>query len=420
MPPTNTLLTNDVITFEALDVLENTCNALIHINSEYSPDFEFGGTVLGQTLNIRKPPRYLGRLGQAVSLEAIQETYVPLTLSFQRGVDTQVSSQNLALDIDNYRKRVLEPQIVRLSNLIDQDVCNLAQGLNNFVGVPGTTPSTLTTILAAKTLLDNQAAPMDGGRCLFLNPQAEGAFVDNLKGLFQASDEIKEQYTSGMMGRIAGFEAYMDQNIYSQTVGTLGSAFSGNPTVTTTAVNGATTIVTGSWESGQTTLNAGDVISFISTSTPVNGVNPQNYTSYGLPFHVVVTSTISDTGGNITIPFGPALYDTTSPLANVSNLPASSTPIYVYDTPYTSFSTISGKVSPQNLAVHKDFGTIAMVDLPLPGGTDKAYRAASRKSGKSIRVIRDYVATSDQWIQRIDVLYGTAVLRQELGVRIGG
>jgi hypothetical protein len=60
-----------------------------------------------------------------------------------------------------------------------------------------------------------------------------------------------------------------------------------------------------------------------------------------------------------------------------------------------------------------------MVDMPLPGGTDKAYRAASRKSGKSIRVIRDYVATSDQWIQRLDVLYGTAVLRQELGVRVG-
>jgi len=161
----NTLLTNSVITFEALDVLENTYNAMIHINSEYSSDFEFGGTVLGQTLNIRKPPRYLGRLGQAAAIEAITETFVPLTLSYQRGVDTQVSSQQLTLDIDNYRERVLKPQIVRLSNLIDQDVCNLAQGLNNFVGTPGTTPTALSTYLAAKVKLDNNAAPMDGGRC---------------------------------------------------------------------------------------------------------------------------------------------------------------------------------------------------------------------------------------------------------------
>src|SRR6185295_1469966 len=151
--PANTFLTNKIITYEALDVLENTDAVMGKINGEYSSDFEFGGTVLGQTLNIRKPPRYLGRLGQAASIEAITETYVPLTLSYQRGVDTEVSSQNLTLDIDNYRERVVKPQIVRLNNLIDQDVCALAQGRNNFVGVPGTTPTTLTTYGQAKVLL---------------------------------------------------------------------------------------------------------------------------------------------------------------------------------------------------------------------------------------------------------------------------
>src|SRR5258707_6260508 len=236
----NVFLTNDIVTYEALDVLENTYNAMIHINSEYSDEFEFGGTVLGQTLNIRKPPRYIGRLGQAVSIEAITETQVPLTLSYQRGIDTSVSSQNLTLDIDNYRKRVLEPQIVRLSNLIDQDVCNLAQGLNNFVGTPGVTPTALSTYLAAKTRLDNQAAPMDGGRCMFLNPAAESSIVDNLKGLFQASSEIAEQYRSGMMGRSIGFEFYMDQNIYVQTVGTLG----GTPTTNGVPASGASSVVT--------------------------------------------------------------------------------------------------------------------------------------------------------------------------------
>jgi len=410
----NTLLTNDIVTYEALDVLENTDNAMVHINSEYSDDFTFGGAVLGQTLSIRKPPRYIGRLGQAAQIEAITETLVPLTLSYQRGVDTQVSSQQLTLDIDNYRKRVLYPQVVRVSNLIDQDVCNLAQGLNQFVGTPGTTPTALSTYLAAKTKLDNLAAPMDGGRCMFLNPAAESSIVDNLKGLFQASAEIAEQYRSGMMGRSIGFDWYMDQNIYVHTVGTLG----GTPTVTTSPASGASTIVTGSWTS--TTLNAGDVVSFVSTTTPVNAVNPQSYQSTGQTAQFVVTATVTDAAGTITIPFAPAMYGPGSQLQNVTNLPATSTAVYVFDTAAASFSTISAKQSPQNLAVHKDFGTLAMVDMPLPGGTDKAYRAASKKSGKSIRVIRDYVATSDQWIQRLDVLYGVAVLRQELGVRVGG
>jgi hypothetical protein len=411
--PANSFLTNDIVTYEALDVLENTYNAMIHINSEYSDQFEFGGTVLGQTLSIRKPPRYIGRLGQAAQIEAITETFVPLTLSYQRGVDTQVSSQQLTLDIDNYRTRVLMPQIVRVSNLIDQDVCGLAQGLNQSVGTPGTTPTTLATYLAAKTKLDNLAAPMDGGRCMFLNPSGESSIVDNLKGLFQASADIAEQYRTGMMARTIGFDWYMDQNIYVQTVGTLG----GTPTVTTTPSNGATTIVTGSWTS--TTLNAGDVVSFVSATTPVNSVNPQSYQSTGQTAQFVVTATITDTANSITIPVAPA-FISSGQLQNITNLPAGTTPVYVYDTPAASFSTISAKQAPQMLAVHKDFGTLAMVDMPLPGGTDKAYRAASRKSGKALRVIRDYVATSDQWIQRIDVLYGVAVLRQELGVRVQG
>lgn len=409
----NTFLTNQIITYEALDVLENTYNAMARINSEYSDQFRFGGAVLGQTLSIRKPPRFIGRLGQAVNIEGVTETYVPLTLSYQRGVDIQVSSQDLVLSIDDYRRRILTPEIVRLSNLIDQDVCGLAQGLNNFVGTPGTTPTDLGTYIQAGVILDSLACPMDGERCMFLNPQAQGTIVNNLKGLFQASSNIAEQYREAMMGRVVGFDWYMDQNIYTHTVGTL----AGTPTVTTAPANGATSIVTGSWSS--TTLNAGDVVSFVSTSTPVNSVNPQNYQDTGLTMNFVVTATSADTGGAITIPVSPAFLSS-GQLQNITNAPAASTPVYVFNTAPANFATITGKVSPQNMAVHKDFGTLAMVDMPLPGGTDKAYRAASRKSGKSIRVIRDYVATTDQWLQRLDVLYGVAVLRQELGCRVGG
>ena len=389
---------------------------MMRINGEYSDQFEFGGAVLGQTLNIRKPPRYIGRLGQAVSIESITETQVPLTLSYQRGVDTQVSSQNLALDIDNYRTRILKPQIVRLSNLIDQDVCNLAQGLNFSVGTPGTTPTTLSTYGAAKVILDNNAAPDDDGRLAILNPMADFTLMDNLKGLFHNGREISSQYDTGSMTKSStlGMSWWMDQNIYVHTVGTLG----GTPTTNGVPAQGASSVITQSWTS--TTLNAGDKISFISTSTPVNAINPQSFQSTGSPMQFVVTATMTDSGGAITIPIAPAIYGPGSNLQNVTNLPATTTAIYVWNTPAASFASISAKQTPNNLVGHKDFGTLAMVDLPLPGGTDKAYRAASRKSGKSIRVIRDYVSTTDQWIQRLDVLYGTAVLRQELGVVVAG
>lgn len=408
----NTFLTNSIITMEALDVLENTDMMARIINSEYSDQFKFGGAVLGQTLNIRKPARFLGRLGQAVNIEPITETFVPLTLAFQRGVDTQVSSQDLILNIDEYRDRILKPEIARLANLIDQDVCGLAQGLANFVGTPGVTPTALSTYLAAKTRLDSNACPMDGDRHVINNPAADASIVDNLKGLFQASDEIKQQYLSGTMGRTIGADWAMDQNIYVQTVGTLG----GTPTVNGT--QSGSSILTASWTT--TTLNAGDVVSFISSTSPVNLVNPQSYSDTGLVAQFVVTATVSDSGGAITIPIAPAIVGPGTSGQNVLNIPVSGASVYVYNTPAASFSSISAKSSPQNLFVHKNFGTLAMVDMPLPGGTDKAYRAANKKTGRTIRVIRDYVASTDQWIQRLDVLYGVAVLRQELGCRVGG
>jgi hypothetical protein len=412
----NTFLTNSIITMEALDVLENTDMMARIINKEYSDQFKFGGAVLGQTLNIRKPARFIGRLGQAANIEGITEQYVPLTLSFQRGVDTQVSSQDLILNIDEYRERILKPEIARLANLIDQDVCGLAQGLANFVGTPGTTPSALSTYLSAKTRLDSNACPMDGDRHVINGPVADASMVDNLKGLFQASDEIKQQYLQGTMGRTIGADWALDQNIFVQTVGTLG----GTPIVNNANQSGSTITTTG-WTSS--TLNAGDIVSFVSTTTPVNLVNPQSYLDTGLTAQFVVTATTSDSGGAMTIPIAPAMVgpgSTTPQLQNVLNLPPASCPVFVYNTAAANFANISGKSSPQNLFVHKNFGTLAMVDMPLPGGTDKAYRAASPKTGNSIRVIRDYVATTDQWIQRLDVLYGVAVLRQELGCRVGG
>lgn len=401
---------------EALDVLENTDAAARIVNREYSDEFKFGGAVLGQTLNIRKPVRYIGRLGQAVNIESITETFVPLTLAFQRGVDVQISSQDLLLRIDEYRDRILKPMIARIANLIDQDVCLLAQGLSNFVGVPGVTPNALATFLSAKTTLDNQACPMDGERHMILNPAAESSIVDTLKGLFQSATEIKQQYLEGEMGRSIGFDWSMDQNVYVHTVGTI----SGTPTVNSGNQSGAS-IITQSWGSGATTLNAGDIVSFVNSAAPfTHSVNPQSYQDTGQTATFVVTATISDSSGAITIPIAPSIVGPGSSLQNVTNLPANSAAVYVFGVPAASFSTITGVTSPQNLAVHRDFGTLAMVDMPLPGGTDEAYRAASKKTGNSIRVIRDYVATTDQFIQRTDVLYGVAVLRQELGCRIGG
>ncbi len=414
----NTFLTNSIITKAALAVLENTLNMTKRINREYNDDFRFGGAVLGQTLNIRKPARFIGRLGQAANIESIQETFVPLTLAYQRGIDTQVSSQDLTLNIDEYTDRILKPQIARLANLIDQDVCSLVLGVNNHVGVPGTTPTALNTFWSAKTKLDNNAAPMDDRRSVILNPAAEQGIGNALYTTFNPQSEIGKIYRQGEMGYALGANWGMDQNVYTHTVGTV----AGTAQIVGANQSGST-LLTDGWTSGAVTLNAGDIISIGTLATGAGvcyGVNPMSYASTGQPMQFVVTATISDTTGAIAIPISPAIVGPGSPLQNVVALPADDAAINVFDTASASFANITGKSTPQNLFFHRDFGTLAMVDLPLPDGTDKADRQASRKAGISLRYIRDYVATTDQWLQRFDVLYGITVLRQELACRVSG
>lgn len=402
----NEFLTNDIITVRALAVLDNTLNATKSINRNYDDQFKFGGAVLGQTLNIRKPARFIGRLGQAASIEGIQETYAPLTLAYQRGIDTQVSSQDLVLNIDEYTDRILKPQIVRLANLVNQDVCSLALGANQAVGTPGTTPTSLNTYWSAKTKLDNSACP-SGDRTTLINPAAEQGVGNAVYTNFNPQANISAIYEEGEMGRALGTMFRMDQGVYVHTVGTLG----GTPLVDGANQSGSSVLLKG-WTSS--TLNAGDVVSFDN----VLAVNPQTYQSTGQRAQFVITQTVTDAAGAMTISISPAIVGPGSPLQNVNALPADNAAVFVFEVAAASFSTITGKSSPQNMMYNKDFGTLACVDLPKPDGTDKSSRMASRKSGLSLRYIRDYIAVTDQWIQRFDILYGVTVLRQELVCRI--
>jgi hypothetical protein len=83
--------------------------------------------------------------------------------------------------------------------------------------------------------------------------------------------------------------------------------------------------------------------------------------------------------------------------------------------------TIVGAASatlPQNLAFHKNAFTLAMADLPLPGGVDFAKRADYR--GFRLRVVRAYDINGDRMPLRTDVLYGTKAVLPEIACRITG
>ena len=411
----NNLLTISMITNEALMVLENELTFSGQVDRNYDDQFAVTGAKIGATLNVRRPGRFVGTSGPALNVEDFNETSVPVTLSTQFHVDTQFTSQDLALSLDMFSDRILKPAVAAIANKVDFDGLTMAKNNTaNIVGTAGTPPTGLITYLTAGAYLDSEGAPRDGRRSCVIEPFTSATIVDSLKGLFVPSDVIGKQYQKGMMGRdSAGVNWYMDQNVVAQTFGSYATATLACATTT------ATGFLTSGWASTSTIaltattatagLKQGDVIQI----DGVFAVNPQNRQAYGsnkLRNFVVTSNVTVATSGTTSVTVSPAVI-TAGQFQNVS-IPTTSATAAV--TPFNK----TGTVSPQNIVMHKNAFCLATADLELPDGVHFAGRASDKELGLSLRVIRQYTINNDSIPTRVDVLYGWAPLYPELACRV--
>lgn len=406
-----------MITREQLRVLVNNLIFTGRVSREYEDQFAKSGAKIGTTLNIRKPPRFIRTDGQGLQLQDVTETSVPLVLTTQGQRSFTFTSQDLALSIDDFSKRFIRPAIASLANQVDFDGLQLYKQVWNLVGTPGTTPNALLTYLTAGVYLDNNATPMDGERSICITPLMQATIVDQMKGVYNPQVEIGEEIRKGRMAKEhLGFDWYMDQNVGVQTIGTYSAS---TPNVSTAPVSGATSISVQGFTAADV-LNVGDVFTLGFTSyggaagtTPVYGVNPQNFQSTGTAQQFVVTSPfLASGGGTGTINFAPAI-TTSGPFQTVNQLPTTGSTnglINIYGS--------SAKATPQGMAFHRDAFTMACADLPLPGGVDMAERVSDKELGISIRSIRAYDINQDRFPLRTDFLYGWAALYPQLACRV--
>lgn len=402
----NTNLTISMITKEALAVLENNLTFAKGVNREYDDQFAIGGAKIGDTINVRKPAKYIGRTGAVMAVEDHTETSVPVQLDTQFGVDLNFTSKELTLSIDDFSDRIIKPAMATVANKIDATGLQMAyQSTYNVVGTPGTVPSSLKTYLQAGAKMDYEGTPRDGNRSLVIDPTAQVEIVDALKGVFQSSEQIKSQYEKGNMGLAGGFKWSMDQNVYTHTVGPLGGA----PLVNGVPAQGATTLVIDGWTaSSASRLKKGDVF----TIANVYAVNPQSRLSTGQLRQFVVTADVSSDGaGNLTAAIAPAIASTGA-FATVTAMPADNAAITVLGAANT--------VTPQHLAYHKNAFTLACADLLLPKGVDMAARISDKQLGLSARMVRQYDIVNDKFPCRFDVLWGWKALYPEMACRIAG
>jgi hypothetical protein len=391
-------LSDGDITREALRILKNSNGILKKVNRQYDDRFARDGAKNGGTLQIRLPNRYTVATGSTITAQDTQELVTPLVVGTQKNVPVAFLSSELTLSLDDFSDRILKPAMSVLASDIAKSVAlAAAQGFTNYVGSAGTTPTSFLTYAQAGERLDWQTAPRDGSRAVVLNPTAMAATVDAQKGLFAPSGKIGDQYTSGVMDAMTGFDFVMDQSLPTIAHGA-GASYTTHGSSPLTSGTATLAVITGTGA-----LTAGQQF----TIAGVNEVNPDTKASTGQLKVFTVASDYAGGAGNVTL--SQAIY-TSGAYQNVSAAIPTTTALTLIGSASTSYV--------RNLAFHRDSIVLATADLELPKGVDMANRATM--DGLSLRFVRAYDVTTDKFFGRFDILYGVKVVRPEWGVVVYG
>lgn len=407
----NSLLTNDVITKECLMSLKNNLVLARGVNREYSDQFAQSGAKIGNVLNIRKPSRYTVTTGATLEIQDSVDQSTSLTLDKHFHVGLAFSQVDRTLSIDNFRERYIDQAMIALANKIDSQLAiDMYKAVPTAIGVPSATalPSTLKGFVQAKAYMELLGAPV-GQYSAAVDPLVQASLVEGLKGLFQSSEKISDQYEQGVMGIAGGCKFSSTANIPKHTAG----AIIGTPLINGTTAAGATTLVLDGITGSITgCYKEGDVIQIAG----VYAVNPQTRQSTGFLKQFVVTATTDSVSNAIaSLPISPAMY-ASGQYQNVDALPADNAAITLFG----AATTYAGVIAPQNLVFHKNAFAMGVADFELPGGNAKASRATDKDAGLSLMMTEFFDGVNFRTISRIDFLGGWKCIYPELAGRVVG
>lgn len=390
----NTILTPTAVTREALRILHQKLTFIGSINRQYDDKFAQEGAKIGTDLKIRLPNQYVVTDGAALTTQDTTEGSVTLQVTSQKHVGMNFTSAELALSMDDFSKRIIEPAMAVLAAAVEADALgtmrkDVYQQANNTAAA-----ITFANILGGRRKLNEALAPQ-GDRTALLSSNDAAGIVDTLKGLFQDDSQIAKQYREGVMGRAAGFDFAESTHLSTQT---RGDAASYVVNTSTGITSGTATITT---TGGTGTINVGEPF----TVAGVNAVHPESKADTGVLQQFVVTTAQTATGA---WPVSPTPVTSGAKQNIVINSAGASKAVTIVGTASTNYG--------QSMVYHKDAFTFATADLVMPKGVD--WGAREVYDGISLRIVRDYDINNDRLPCRVDILYGYKTLRAQLACRL--
>jgi hypothetical protein len=382
----------DWITMESLRILLNDLHITGMMNTDYNKEFtkEFA---VGDTVRVKLPQRFTIRDGIGYTPQALDRQHTTVTVDQLFGIDFDWDSVEQALKMERgdaaIRREYLEPAMSQIAQEIDSRGALWAhENTPNVAGALGTTPTSMTTYLAARQRLKELACP-PGDKSMIVSPGMMNTIVANNLTTFNPQNEITKGFKEGYFGRAAGFDWYESMSLYAHTAGTAVTSLEVDG-----AQSGSSILVSGT--TGQT-IKKGDTITFAG----VFAVNPKTRRSIGSLKHFIVTADVTIAASAGTIPIYPAIIPT-GQYQNVTAEAGGSAAI----TLWPGTSSPSGKAGVVGLALHRDAFACVGVKLANPKAVEIASQARDPKTGISVSFVRQFDVQDRRMKNRFDVLLG--------------
>jgi hypothetical protein len=401
----NTLLTIDMITREALRLAHEKATFIGSINRQFDSSWSSEGAT-GNTLRIRVPSQYTRTQGSRVmSVQDSLQQSTSIVVATQDHVDMRFNSAELSQSLDNFTRLHLEPAMAALISGIESDVLQGCTKLTyNFAGTANTPISSLTVPGAARARLNQSLAPKDNARSIHMNSPMMGALVTGVAAYFNPSGAVSEQYREGMIARTSMADYYENERIWAMpNTADVAGGLDGY-----TIIDGDADLTVSSFA----TPVAGMVFTIGTGTTGVFDCHPETKAPYSQLKQFVILS--GSTATNLLI--SPTIY-ITGARQNVSGASAALQVSSCSGAVFTCLGDASSTY-PQALMCHRDSFTFATAELPLMADASKCVRKTL--DGLSVRVWQASDIRNDEQLTRIDMLYGYAAIRPQWACRMIG
>jgi hypothetical protein len=394
----NSLLTPTKILREAGRLFHNKAKFIRSINRQYDSQYAQTGAKVGYSITLRDRNAFTVSTGATMVTQDVTEASQVLTIGTQKNVGMNFQSNDLALVIDDFSERYIEPAMAVLVSAVEADViATCYKQVGNLIDDDTNAFSFLDTA-KAKQRLDEELTPDDDNRNLLLCPTHVTKYMDATKGLFTPGGKLASQYGDGKVKDALGFNIDSTPQLTQHTTGTAAKT-TGYSIDSTGTVTGSTITI----KTGSTTFLKGDVI----TIATLNAIHPETKVSLGYLKQFVV---IADSGANATsLSIRPGIVPTGAK-QNVSAAIAA-------DQVIVKVGAGNAETYTQSLAYHKDAFIFATADLEDPSRYG-AWGATQQMDTLSMRIWRQGDILNDKFPCRIDVFYGALARYPNMAARI--